>query len=260
MKWLVFSKDRPYQLDAFIRTAAENAGILPSDVSVLYRYSENFTSDLLKLREEHPDVKFIEQNDFRNDVLQWLDRQESRVVSFATDDALFTRAVPTKMIEEILIGNPNIATYSLRMGLHLDHCYPTNSSQKLPDGMIQQGVFVWSTNGADGDWGYPLSVDGHVFNRELVKEMFSAFDFKNPNSLESNWQVIRQHISPIACCLPKSCYFNVPLNRVQDDYKNRCGNIDSGELQIMYRNGERHESKRFKNFINSSAHQESDIT
>lgn len=260
MKWLVFSKDRPYQLDAFIRTATENAGITPSDISVLYRYSENFASDLLKLREEHPEVNFIEQGDFRNDVLQWLDKHESSVVSFATDDALFTRTVPAKMIEEILTGNPSITTFSLRMGLHLDHCYPTNSAQQIPDGMIQQGVFVWSTSGADGDWGYPLSVDGHVFKRELVKEMFRAFDFKNPNSLESNWQVIRQHVSPIACCLPKSCYFNVPLNRVQDDYKNRCGNIDSEELQVLYRKGERHESKRFKNFINSSAHQESDIT
>ena len=260
MKWLVFSKDRPYQLDAFIRTAEQNAKILKPDISVLYQYTEDFKNDIETLKFEHPGVEFINQKNFREDVLSWLERPDSRTVSFATDDALFTRSVPVGMIEEILIGNPNITTFSLRMGLHLEHCYPTNSEQKLPDGMIQQGFFVWSTNAASGDWGYPLSVDGHVFKRELVKEMFKSFNFKNPNSLESNWQVIRQHIPPIACCLPKSCYFNVPLNKVQDDYANRSGNVSHETLAQLYRSGLRYDSTMCKNLLNSSAHEEIIIT
>jgi hypothetical protein len=256
MKWLVFSKDRPYQLDAFIRTAEQNAKILKSDISVLYRYTEGFENDIETLKFEHPEVEFINQKNFREDVLSWLERPDSNIVSFATDDALFTREVPVKTIEDVLLSNQSVTTFTLRMGLHLEHCYPTNSPQKIPDGMISNGIFVWSATGADGDWGYPLSVDGHVFKRELVKGMYRSFDFKDPNSLESNWQNIRHQISPVVCCLPKSCYFNVPLNRVQETHKNRCGDVDTAKLQTIYRCGLRVKPRFFTCFVNISAHQE----
>jgi hypothetical protein len=229
-------------------------------VSVLYRYTGDFEGDIALVKAENPEVEFISQADFRNDVITWIDKAEADVVSFATDDALFTRHVPTDLIRDILVANKNVTTFSLRMGLHLDHCYPTNSPQRIPDGQVQNGVFVWSTEQADGDWGYPLSVDGHIFRRDFVKSMFEALNFSNPNSLESNWQSLKRMVSPVACCLPKSCYFNVPLNRVQDDYRNRCGNIDNSEFLAMYRDGMRHASDRFKNFINASAHQEVDVT
>jgi hypothetical protein len=256
MKWLVFSKDRPYQLDAFLRTAKDNAGISLADVSVLYRYTGEFKDDVEVVKSENPEVKFINQNDFRSDVISWIDNVDTDVVSFATDDALFTRNVPSDLIRDILIANENVVTFSLRMGLHLDHCYPTNSPQRIPNGQIQNEMFVWSTEHADGDWGYPLSVDGHVFRRDFVKSMFEAFTFSNPNSLESNWQSLRRMVSPVACCFLKSCYFNVPLNKVQDDYNNRCGSVDSFELLKTYRSSVRLTTSDFRNFINTSAHQE----
>jgi hypothetical protein len=256
MKWLVFSKDRPYQLDAFLRTARDNAGISLSDVSVLYRYTGDFEYDIEVVKSENPNVNFISQSDFRSNVISWIDKADADVLSFATDDALFTRHVPTSLIRDILVANKNITTFSLRMGLHLEHCYPTNSPQRIPDGQIQNGVFIWSAESADGDWGYPLSVDGHVFRRDFVKSMFEAFDFSNPNSLESNWQLLRHAVSPITCCLPKSCYFNVPLNRVQIEYVNRCGTIDNIELLNTYRSSMRFVSTDIRDFINISAHQE----
>jgi hypothetical protein len=260
MKWLVFSKDRPYQLDAFLSTARDNAGISLSDISVLYKYSDDFVDCIETLASEHPGVDFISQRDFRNDVLSWLDNANANIISFATDDALFTRHVPFSLVNEILQSNPHVATVSLRMGLHLEQCYPTNSAQKVPNGQVQNGVFVWSTAGAEGDWSYPLSVDGHVFNRDIAKSMLELFEFDNPNSLESNWQLLKQSISPISCCLIKSCYFNVPLNRVQNEFKNRSGNVDPEELAILYKNGKRFSSQSCHSFMNISAHQEIEIT
>lgn len=259
MKWLVFSKDRPYQLDAFIRTAISNAEILPKDISVLYRYTEDFQADVDTLTKEHPDVQFIRQTNFREDVIHWISSGDSTIVSFATDDAVFTRKVPIDTIERVLLQNEQVITFSLRMGLHLEDCYPTNSKQQLPNGMLQDGIFAWNTAESEGDWSYPLSVDGHVFKRDLAAKMFASFDFAHPNSMESNWQAIRHLVSPIACCLPKSCYFNIPLNRVQDTHKNRCGSVDVAELQSNYRSGTRIDTRRFLNFINTSAHQEVEI-
>lgn len=259
MKWLVFSKDRPYQLDAFLRTSHNNAKINPKNITVLYRYSDCFLGELNSLFKEHPDVEFTQQKVFQDDVLTWVSRNESDVISFATDDALFTRYVPHELISSVIMKNPSIISFSLRMGLHLDHCYPTNTHQRIPDGMIQNGMFVWNSNIAEGDWGYPLSLDGHAFNRSYVKEMLSSFTFKSPNSLESNWQILRNQISPLACCLPNSCYFNVPINRVQNDYLNRSGDIPHQELASLYREGIRYNPESCYGIFNRSAHEEINI-
>jgi hypothetical protein len=259
MKFLVFSKDRPYQLDAFLRTARDNAGISLADISVLYRYTDSFKNDIETVKSENLEVSFIEQDDFRSDVISWVGSVKSDTVSFATDDALFTRSVPSEKIANILVANKNITTFSLRMGLHLEHCYPTNSQQHIPNGTVQGGVFVWDAEQAEGDWGYPLSVDGHVFRREFVKSMLESFNFSNPNSLESNWQSLKHLVSPFVCCLPKSCYFNVPLNRVQDEYANRSGNVLPEQLAHEYRKGKRFAAKSVLSMLNISAHQEIEI-
>jgi hypothetical protein len=142
------------------------------------------------------------------------------------------------------------------MGLHLEHCYPTNTAQAIPDGQLSRGVFVWNAANAEGDWSYILSVDSHVMRRDLALSMFESFDFSNPNTMESNWQTIKNAVSPFACCLPKSCYVNTPLNLVQSVFNNRCGSVDVKSLQTQYREGVRHDTSKFRDFMNVSAHQE----
>ena len=259
MKWLIFSKDRPYQLDAFIRTITANGEIPESCISVLYCYSSEYDLDIETLKKEHAEVTFIEQRTFRTDVLEWLANSNSEIVSFATDDAIVTRQIPVGAIRKVLIDNPQVTTFSLRMGLHLDHCYPTNSKQAIPDGQVSNGIFAWRAANAEGDWDYLLSVDSHVFRRDFVTAMLESFSFSNPNTMESNWQMLKPHVSPIACCFPRSCYVNTPLNLVQDVYNNRCGKTDVKILNDEYRRGKRHNPEVFRDFINRSAHQELDV-
>jgi len=260
MKWLVFSKDRAYQLDAFLNTAKNNAKIQLENISVLYHYTDYHKSDIEKLKQEYPAVNFIEEKNFKNDVMNWLENIDDQIISFATDDAIFTREVHSETIKELLLANQHVITFSLRMGLHLERCYPTNSAQKVPNGKIQSGVFIWSCKDAEGDWSYPLSVDGHVFRKDFVINMLKQIDFRNPNTLESNWQMILPYIPlQIVCCGIKSSYFNVPLNKVQNIYNNRSGNVTVEFLMNEYRSGKRFNSKIALNFLNESAHQELDI-
>lgn len=261
MKWLVFSKDRPYQLDAFLKSAQINAKIKQSNISVLYRYSEEFKNDIDILSSEHPHVFFIAEENFKQDVMNWLYRQEDNIISFATDDAVFTREFDYKELEHLLTNYEQVTTLSLRLGLHLEHCYPTNSYQKIPDGQIQNGIFFWNTQEAEGDWGYPLSVDGHAFRRQFVIDMLHHIDFNNPNSLESNWQILKSQVSSLSSCFPKSSYFNIPINKVQNDYNNRSGNVSHFELAKKYREDSsfRFNPSKCKFYFNKSAHEEIEI-
>ena len=258
MKWLVFSKNRAYQLDAFLNTAKYNAKIEPADISVLYKYDSIYENQLNDLISSHKQVNFIKEEKFREQVIDWC-RNTEDLVSFATDDALFTRDLQEKKISEVM-KHDEVLTFSLRMGLHLDFCYPINSKQKIPNGNIQNEMFFWQWPGCDGDWSYPLSVDGHVFRKEDAVEILKNIDFNNPNVLEANMQQFCHIVSNrIIACHVNSRYFNSPVNIVQTFFDNRHGNVTSQEFARFYDEGYRFDAKDVLNFFNKSAHEEFNI-
>lgn len=258
MKWLVFSKNRAYQLDAFIRSASKNAGISKSDLTILYKYDPEYLESLKALMNENPECTFIEEVDFKSQTIEWV-KNSGFFVSFATDDAIFTRFADVNKACEVLRQNSQIFTFSLRLGLHLDFCYPISQKQQVPNGQIISEIFLWNSNNANGDWNYPLSVDGHIFRSNEILEILEEVDFKNPNTLEANIQAFRHAINPFASCFMKSCYMNIPLNVVQKIYNNKSGNVTAQILELKYKCGERFDEKSVENFLNVSAHQELEI-
>ena len=187
MKWLVFSKDRPYQLDAFIRSAVENGQIEKSDITVLHRYDDKYRESLEALYKEHSECYFLTESDFKNQVICWVEKADS-LISFATDDAVFTRSVEKEAVSLTMQQNPSVLTFSLRLGMHLDYCYPTAQQQPIPSGQVVSGIFAWDSSLASGDWGYPLSVDGHVFRPAEILEILKRAEYSNPNTLEASMQ------------------------------------------------------------------------
>lgn len=255
MKWLVFSRNRPFQLDSFLRSASENAEIDKRDISVLHRYDAEYSESLDILKSEHPDCSYIDESNFREQTIEWVN-SASDIISFATDDAIFTRKIRSDLAREVLLQNPAILTISLRLGLHLDWCYPTNSKQSVPNGQIISQLFAWDSKTAEGDWGYPLSVDGHIYRKQEILEMLKRLEYKNPNTLEACMQHMLPFVQNISCCFMKSSYFNSPLNMVQTVYMNRAGQVTVEELDRAYRSGKRLNPSLLENFCNHSAHQE----
>jgi hypothetical protein len=258
MKWLVFSRNRAYQLDAFISSASANGGIKKSDITVLHRYDKEYQASLDSLMSEHGDCNFLAEDKFREQVCDWV-AQAGGLVSFATDDALFTRSVNHEVIETVMRENPTVLTFVLRLGLHLDYCYPTATKQTVPNGQVISGIFAWDSSVAQGDWGYLLSVDGHVFRSSELLEILKSVNFKNPNTLEANIQPVKGYVSSIAACFLQSCYMNVPLNTVQTTFNNRAGQVTADMLESKFREGLRHDPAGVVDFFNRSAHQEMEI-
>lgn len=256
MKWLVFSRNRPFQLDSFLRSAKENARIDKRDISILHLYDSEYSESLRILKSEHPECEFIDETSFREQTLAWVENASSDFLSFATDDAVFTRETRVGTAKEILSQNPAVLTVSLRLGLHLDWCYPMNCQQAVPNGQIFSEVFAWDTRSAEGDWGYPLSVDGHVYRKQEILEMLKRVPFSNPNTLEANLQSMKPFVQNVSCCFLKSSYFNSPLNVVQSVCRNRAGQVTVEELDAAYKSGRRFDPSLLKGFNNSAAHQE----
>jgi tetratricopeptide (TPR) repeat protein len=113
---LVFSKDRPLQLDGALRSWKRHCRDAASTkVKVLYKASSSRLSSLYaRLKQEHPDVDFVREGDFRRDVLTLL--RDENYVLFAVDDTVFIRDFAMADIVGALDRHPEALGFSLRLG------------------------------------------------------------------------------------------------------------------------------------------------
>lgn len=214
---IVFSKDRAMQLHTFLRSFA--AYVRPRvEVFVLYypssvrhrdAYDDVFADCL-------PDFMPIEQTSFKDDLLGLLPMSGS--VLFFVDDQIFVR--PWDVI--------SVPGLSLRLAPHLTHCYPIRTEQPVP--LLRPSsmppLLEWQWDYGVGDWGYPLSLDGHIFDAAEIRRLITMCEFHSPNSLEEALQRFRPVFTDrYGYCYQASKVVNVPWNRVQTDCENRHGDV-----------------------------------
>src|SRR3990167_1403428 len=245
---IVFSKDRAIQLHAFLRSYRKHV-TLDTLVFVLFKATtERHAYAYAEVRAEIPFANFVEEEHFKQDLLSLL--PDDGFVTFFVDDQIFVRPWDVNKAQHGL---------SLRLAPHLTKCYPTNSGQRHP--LLFQGTEVgklsWWWMSGEGDWGYPLSLDGHVFDAVFIRELVKQVDFNSPNTLES----ALQRFVPMFRHMQGECYsesrvVNVPRNRVQTDYDNRHGGGSPDDLLEMWENGKQICISELNELLNESCHQE----
>jgi hypothetical protein len=100
--------------------------------------------------------------------------------------------------------------------------------------------FDWSIHGSD--YGYPLSLDGHVFRTNEIRRMTEAISFSDPNTYEGNQQIFGDHPRRRMAAYVHSTLVGVPVNRVQGVHSNRNGEkfaFSTSDLNSRYLSGER---------------------
>ena len=213
---MIFSKDRAMQLEACLTSISTFAPYALEDIVVIFRAtSPQFAEAYGTLVERHGVRLRPESDDFRRDVMEALDRANEHVV-FHTDDDVFFAAPPAAPSLP-----PGFAAFSLRLGLNTTYCYPTGSRQDLPSRLDRGDVFAWDWTRADGDFAYPMSLNGHVFSRRLLGRMLARSRFANPNELEIELHV-RRHLAPRwMLAFRQSCVVSIPANIVTSTHVNR---------------------------------------
>ena len=250
----IFSRNRPLQLQALLRSV-KNFVHPCGHVTVLYRYDEKYLAALDEVKEAHADCDFKEDDNFKQQVVSFLESSSGHCF-FLVDDIVFRRPVDMNVCSNILENNPDILTFSLRLGLHLNYCYPVNAFQKIPDGQVQHGYFLWAWRSGMHDWSYPFSVDGHIFRAKQLLNYIRHLEFNTPNSFEAEMQKIPHHFAlpNLSICGAESSLFNNPLNRVQDTFQNRSGNTTAEELLSRWDDGLEIDIDKLVKMIPNGAH------
>jgi hypothetical protein len=258
---IIFSKNRAAQLDLLLNSIRRNV-IAFDDISVLWAATdEDYKKGYLECEAEHPKVSFRRQKtyEFEKQVHALL-RKAGDHVAFLCDDDVFYRPFYETEPGEILTEHPDVLCVSYRLGLNTTFCYPMNAEQTVPKMAPHKGIYFWQWKGKEFDWGYPGSLDGHVFRRSHLHALISTGSFSAPNQLEDLLSMAcRDAVIPRMACYKESVLVGIPVNIVNTTHRNRHGEVfgrDTKDLNDRYLKGARLRPRRMKFENINAAHQE----
>jgi len=281
---VIFSKNRAMQLDAAIKSLYSRCtDIEKLNIVVLYTTStlphyvtksglkvkdklvDRFDKQYLQLIEEYPDVKFIAENNFKEDLIRILMTCNQGCVMFVVDDTIFIKDFSIKDIVSGLVDNIDSLGFSLRLGANTTYSYMSNRNQILPTFNTNKNILNYSWVGQQGDFGYPLELSSSVYRISQLLIPLQVKDFNTPNTLESSMQSMNtffQPSFPTLLCYKTSRAFSNPINIVQKKKTNRHGKnklYTSETLAKKFDEGYRIDVSKYFNITPKAVHQEEEL-
>lgn len=186
---------------------------------------------------------------FKADVLRLIPPGDKDNVIFFVDDMVFIRSWT-------VVKEPGL---SLRLAPHLTYNYATgNTPQPVPTFTSEGDLLTWRWRDGQGAWGYPLAVDGHVFDAAEMRKMLTSVSFTSPNTMESALQAfLFAFLGRTGKCYRESKIVNVPWNRVQTDWHMLCGDGNDAEQMLAHwEAGKQIDLSGIYGVLNESVHQE----
>lgn len=227
---IVFSKDRVMQLNAFIESYLEKVNNY-GPLYVLYKSSEkhkNSYENLKKLYLEK-EIFFIEEKDFRRQLLDIISQNKKDKIAFYVDDMVFVRNIDYKDLDRVDCKTHIVA---LSRGKNLNYSTVLLKKLELPDFTPKDPFleFSWNQFNYLSDWTYPTGVSGYLFDRLEILNILELTEFKAPNSLEcAICSVMPSFILRKGLCYPFIACACIPANIVQNECENPSLNYFSTE-------------------------------
>lgn len=263
---IVFSKDRALQLHGHLLSFFEH--VRPrAPIQVLYDCSgpdhQKAYDEVMEIF-KHEGVRFVRQQShgsFRSDLLGQLEKVKSEKIFFLVDDIVFTDRVD---LDWLCSFDSDRYVPTLRMGLNLKRSYTMQQAQPLPPlreyPATGTDTICWQWQDGVLDWGYPLSVDGHLFSTGEFEAMIRLIDFRAPNSLEENLQRFKALFLPrFGIAYRRSKIVNIPCNKVQRENNNIHGGLHQDDLLKQWQLGMQMDVQSLQGFVSESAHQDIEI-
>lgn len=211
---IIFSFNRALQLDALLNSIQKSWITTEYKLTVLYNTSSsNFQKGYQILQQNYPQYTFIketsgrkifpiknylslfnlkkiikykhcryERSNFRDLLIKIITNTPCKQIMFLTDDSIFIRKIEINdELLEWINQDPNHNSFSLRLGQSV------NTPQKQLPSPIRN-IISWNYSDYDksNNWGYRFSVDGHIYNKQLIIKLINKIIFNNPSTLEAH--------------------------------------------------------------------------
>jgi hypothetical protein len=275
---LCFSFNRPLQLDLVLASFYYHCddylhnmkeAMEEIRIKVLYRTNnEKFKDAYETLKSEYEDVEFIEEGNFKQDLLNSINGFNR--ILFMTDDNIWVKSFCLEEVNDLLDLQDNVLGFSFRLGDNTEYCYSLNKEQKLPKiydvfSYGNQIILKYNWTIADADFSYSLELSSSMYRIKDIFNILKYADYNSPNSLE--WEMycnLRSFTKdkPYLFYYEKSVAFCAPMNKVQNVNNNRAGKDDIysvDNLLKFFEEGFRVDVRQFDGFVPNSCHCEYDF-
>lgn len=259
---VIFSYNRPLQLYALLESVQKYMQGIGQTIVVCRASDGQYKSGYDVVCADFPHVFFYEQGadparDFKPLTLKATFESPSQYVIFAVDDIVVKDTVDLAQCICVLEKTGAYAFY-LRLGMNLNYCYPDRRPQPLPNFQYEEAdIYSWKFGEAVLDWRYPHTVDMTIYRKRDIESELRLLPYNGPNRMEGNWSArIAGKLAQRGLCFRTSKIVNLPLNRVQNDTKNRAMNIDYRELLVQFQSGKKMNITLLHTIVNKSAHME----
>jgi glycosyltransferase involved in cell wall biosynthesis/GT2 family glycosyltransferase len=262
---IIFSKNRACQLDLLLRSLK----IYLQDwqlysVNIIFSYTNReYEQGYETVKKQFPSFNYFPESQdqfvadsFKQLVLECF-KNDHPYTMFLVDDLVFKS--PVNLADDTFktfISDSSILCLSLRLSPNIEYCYTSNVFSPPPP-FDTNLVWDWQKQPKNSDWGYPMSLDGHIFRTSEIYDIITSNRaFNNPNTLETQLALL-----PISAhqmiCYAESKIVNIPANKVQNIYSNRHAQMsDLSNLNQYFLNGYRLSLKPVLEAKNISVHQE----
>ena len=255
---IIFSKDRPMQLDGLLRSIFEN---IEGNYQLIIQWnstSKEYDKAYNEIFENYSKIiyKTIKEKQFKSDLIDTIEETEFSRLMFLVDDILFVNKFNISWLNTI---NLKKVVPSIRLWSGINYTQPSNSNSPAPE-ISKFSIKPWryfSWIESNGYWSMPLSIDGNIFDKNEIIFLLNKVEFKAPNSLEKAlgpYRFIYKRIKGI--CLDNPIILNFAFNRVNVENTDfACGEDYSSEkLLELWKENQRIDINKMKEIDSNSCH------
>jgi hypothetical protein len=223
---IVFSKDRPMQLHAYLESLLKFSDADEDNITVILCETEQIRYE--KVKASFKKVKWVRETNFEENLKETVS-QAGKYIMFGCDDVVFTHSFSLKKASGYLNIHEDVFGFSMRLGQNIVP-YPA-------DAVFNGDIMEWDWEKShEQHYNYPWELDCTLYRKEDVEKLINTEEkvIKNPNYLEAvvtsdnnSEKITRKHL---ASNKEHGCAVVITVNRVQDSYQN--GFDDSMETDI----------------------------
>jgi len=226
---IIFSKDRPWQLQQLIKSIFTFTDF--RSINVVFKSGKEYKHNYSLIKEEFSGkVNFIEDGPSINKAFIYALSCCSNAVALMADDLIFFDKFSS--CDSIsFMKSRDIFSYHFKLHPDYDYCHSVSRKQFKPEKMEKKTYhWAWGENDGTWDWYYPFDITGSMYIKKDLKKITAMINeeckrgrrAKNPNDIEmiGGEIVFSQGINifgkELMACPDRRCCACISLNHVND--------------------------------------------
>jgi glycosyltransferase involved in cell wall biosynthesis len=249
INFIAFSKNRPLQLDGYLRSFNYAFDGNNVELSVIYTCDVEYENAYSQVISLYPNVKFIKETNFNENLISAFN--DSEFTCFGCDDVIYRRKIDYQKVLETMRSERSFA-FSFRLGKGVKRSM--FSGPMVQPAFADDGhVLSWDLHKshANGDFGYAWELDGTVYPTKIARLIVEELKAPSPNILEANgggrWSSKTK--KSIMSCFYEAALVVPTVNVVQVNFHNSTVGkpISTKFLLDAWNNGMRLDIDRYQN-------------